>query len=85
MATTNRAELRRLILKIERDLFAQMHLKALLLNVDAALAEDRQQLRAVKTRIERARDVRHRERRNSDRNLRRNRIVASTATPPAPV
>jgi hypothetical protein len=53
MATTNRAEFKRLVLKIERDLFAQGRLKALLLAVDTALANDRQQLQAVKTRIKR--------------------------------
>ena len=53
MASTNRAEFKRLILKIERNLFAQIHLRTLLTALDKAYAEDQQELRAIKTRIKR--------------------------------
>ncbi len=55
MATTNRAEFKRVILKIERDLFAQAHLRTLLTAVDQALADDQKELKAIKTRIKQAR------------------------------
>jgi len=53
MASTNRAEFKRLMLKIERNLFAQVHLRTLLTALDKAYAEDQQELRAIKTRMKR--------------------------------
>ena len=56
MATTNRpTEFRRVILKIERDLVAQAQLRALLAVADKTVADDRQTLRTVKARMQRAR------------------------------
>ena len=55
MATNNRAEFRRLILKTERDLLTEAQLKALLTVAEATVADDRQTLRKIKARIKRAR------------------------------
>jgi hypothetical protein len=52
---TDRAELRRLILQIERDLQAQASLRTLLAAAAAAVAGHRQELRTVKARITRDR------------------------------
>jgi hypothetical protein len=57
MAMTDRAELKRLLLQIERDLLSQAHLRALLTQADTTVAGHRRELRAVKARISRSRDV----------------------------
>jgi len=53
MAITDRAEFKRLILQIERDLLAQAQLRRLLSAADANVAGHRQKLRSVKARIKR--------------------------------
>jgi hypothetical protein len=55
MATNNRTEFRRLMLKIERDLMAKANLAVLLTTADETIASDRKTLRAVKARIKRTR------------------------------
>jgi hypothetical protein len=50
---TDRAKLRQLILRIERDLTAQAHLRALLTAAGDALVDSRRDLRNLKARIER--------------------------------
>jgi hypothetical protein len=55
MATPQLTELQRLILRIERDLVAQAQLRTLLRFADKAVANDRQELRTIKTRIKRTR------------------------------
>jgi hypothetical protein len=55
MATTDRAEFKRLILQIERDLLAQAQLRALLTAADTAIADHRKKLRGIKARIKRTR------------------------------
>ena len=67
MATTNRAEFKRVILKIERDLFAQAHLRTLLTALDQVLADDQKELKAIKTRIRQARHLATASGRRADR------------------
>lgn len=55
MATNNREEFRRLILKTERDLLTEEQLRALLTVAEATVADDRKTLRTIKARIKRAR------------------------------
>ena len=55
MAMTDRAEVRRLLLQVERDLVAQTHLKALWNNAGTFIARHRQELRTVEARITRRR------------------------------
>jgi len=56
MTKTNRATtLKRLILKIERDLAAQARLRERLTVADATVASNRKSLRAIKARTKRAR------------------------------
>lgn len=55
MATTNRAEFERLILKVERDLLTESQLKALLTVAEVAVADDPKRLLTIKARIKRAR------------------------------
>lgn len=55
MAMTDRAEFRRLILQVERDLVAQTHLKALCADAGTLVARHRQELRTVEARIARSR------------------------------
>jgi len=50
---SDRTELRRLILQIERDVLAQASLRTLLARANAAVVGHRQDLRAVKARINR--------------------------------
>jgi hypothetical protein len=54
MAITDRVELKRLTLQIERDLLAQAQLRTLLTAADSTIADHRQNLRDVKTRIRRS-------------------------------
>jgi len=51
MAMTDRAEFRRLLLQVERDLVAQTHLKALCTNAGTIVARHRQELRTIEARI----------------------------------
>ena len=51
MSTPHRTELQRLILQTQRDLAAQAQLRTLLTVAEKAVADDRQQLRAVKELI----------------------------------
>ena len=53
MATTDRAEFKRLILQIERDLLVQAQLRTLLTAADTTIADHRRRLRSVKARIKR--------------------------------
>jgi hypothetical protein len=55
MASTDFAELKQLMLQIERDLLAQSQLRTLLSATDASVAVRRQRLRVIKARIKRAR------------------------------
>jgi hypothetical protein len=48
---TDRAELRRLVLQLERDVSARAHLRSLLLAADTTLAIDRRDLRNFKARL----------------------------------
>jgi len=48
-----RAELKRLILQIERDLAARTHLTALLTSADATIADRRRDVRNLKARMAR--------------------------------
>jgi hypothetical protein len=57
MVMTDHAEVKRLVLQIERDLLAQAHLRALLTAAGATVTSHRQDLRAVEARITRARRV----------------------------
>ena len=57
MAATDFAELKQLMLQIERDLLAQSQLRTLLSAADATVAGHRQRLRVIKARIKRARSV----------------------------
>ena len=52
---TDRAEFKRLMLKLERDLVSQASLKALLADADAAVAGNRKALRIVKGRMRKRR------------------------------
>ncbi len=54
MTTPHRTELQRLMLQTQRDLVAKMQLITLLTIAEKAVADDRQQLRAVKALIKRA-------------------------------
>jgi hypothetical protein len=54
MATTDYAELKQLMLQLERDLVAQSQLRTLLAHADSAVATRRQRLRLIKARIKRA-------------------------------
>jgi hypothetical protein len=60
MAITDRAEFKRLILQIERDLLAQAQLRTLLTAADATIAGHQQKLRSVKARIKRTQRVKRR-------------------------
>jgi hypothetical protein len=55
MAATDFAELKQLMLQIERDLLAQSQLRTLLSAADATVAVRRQRLRVIRARIKRAR------------------------------
>ncbi len=55
MTTPHRTELQRLMLQTQRDLAAQTQLRTLLAVAKKAVADDRQQLRAVKELIKRGR------------------------------
>ena len=54
MATTNRTEFERLILRIERDLLTESQLKALLTVAEVAVADDPKRLLTIKARIKRS-------------------------------
>ena len=58
MAITDRAEFKRLILQIERDLLAQAQLRILVAAADTTIAGDREELRTVKARLGRTERVR---------------------------
>jgi hypothetical protein len=60
MPITDRAEFKRLILQIERDLLAQSQLRRLLTAADVVIAGHRQKLRSVKARIKRTKRVKRR-------------------------
>jgi hypothetical protein len=60
MPITDRAEFKRLILQIERDLLAQAQLRTLLTAADNTIAGHRQKLRKVKARIKRTQRVKKR-------------------------
>jgi len=60
MAITDRAEFKRLILQIERDLLAQAQLRRLLTAADVTIAGHREKLRGVKARIKRTQRVKKR-------------------------
>jgi hypothetical protein len=53
--TTDCAELTRLILRIERHLSTQAHLRTVLTTSEIAVARDREELRTVRARIKRLR------------------------------
>jgi hypothetical protein len=55
MATNNRAEFERLILRIERDLLTESQLKALLAVAEVTVPDDPKALVAIKARIKRTR------------------------------
>jgi hypothetical protein len=55
MAITDFAELKQLMLQLERDVLAQSQLRTLLSAADATVAVRRQRLRLIKARIKRAR------------------------------
>jgi hypothetical protein len=57
MANTDRAEFKRLILQIERDLVSQAHLRTLLTHADTTAADHVQELRTVDARLKRTRRV----------------------------
>ena len=76
MATTTRGEFKRLILKIERDLFAQAHLRALMTALDTALAEDQKALRAIEAQIKQTRETATASGRNTDREVAAHRSPA---------
>jgi hypothetical protein len=63
MAITDRAEFKRLILQIERDLLAQAQLRRLLSAADTTIAGHREKLRSVKARIKRTQRVKKRAKR----------------------
>ena len=60
MPITDRAEFKRLILQIERDLLAQAQLRALLSAADNTIAGHRRKLRSVKARIKRTQRAKRR-------------------------
>ena len=53
VAVTDRAQLMRLVLRLERDVLAQAQLRALLATADVAVAGHRQEVRNLKARIAR--------------------------------
>jgi len=53
MSLTDRAEIKRLILRIQRDMLAQTQLRTLLIAADTTIADHRQTLRSIKARIKR--------------------------------
>jgi len=55
MTERDRGEFKRMILRVERDLFSQSPLKKLLVAAGATLAANRPPLRAVKARSKRSR------------------------------
>jgi hypothetical protein len=63
MGQTDRAELKRLMLQIERDLLAQAQLRALLTAADKNVADHREKLRSIKARIKPPRRVKKRAKR----------------------
>ena len=63
MGQTDRAELKRLLLHIERDLLAQAQLRTLLTAADQTVAAHREKLRSVKARVKRTRRVKKRAKR----------------------
>jgi hypothetical protein len=63
MANADRAELKRLLLQIERDLLAQAQLRTLLTAADQTVAAHREKLRSVKARVKRTRRVKKRAKR----------------------
>jgi hypothetical protein len=54
MSMKDRAEFKRLLLQIERDLVAQAQLRTLLIAADTTIADHRQHLRDVKARLKRS-------------------------------
>lgn len=50
---SDRAQLRRLVLRLERDVLAQAQLRALLATADVAVAGHRQEVRSLKARMAR--------------------------------
>ena len=63
MGNIDRAELKRLILQIERDLLAQAQLRTLLTAADKTVAAHREKLRSVRARVKRTRRVKGRAKR----------------------
>jgi hypothetical protein len=57
MAITDRADFRRLILQIERELLSQAHLRTLLTDAAATVAGHRRELRTIEARLKRTRAV----------------------------
>jgi hypothetical protein len=57
MATPDRDEFTRLILQIERDLLSQAHLRTLLTEAGATVADHRRELRTIEARLKRPRPV----------------------------
>jgi len=53
MAIADRAEFKRLILQIQRDLLAQSHLRTLLLTAGTTVAGHKKELRTLQARIKR--------------------------------
>jgi hypothetical protein len=54
---TDRAEFRRLTLKLERDLTARVQLRALVIAADATVAGGRRDLQNLRARMARSRDT----------------------------
>jgi len=63
MGNIDRAELKRLILQIERDLLAQSQLRTLLTAANKTVAAHREKLRSVKARVKRQGGVKKRAKR----------------------
>jgi hypothetical protein len=57
MAITDRAEFKRLILQIERDLVSQAHLRTLVTHAETTVADHVRELRTVEARLKRPRRV----------------------------
>jgi hypothetical protein len=57
MTTTDRDELTRLILQIERDLLSQAHLRMLLTEAGATVSDHRREPRTIEARLKRTRRV----------------------------
>ena len=53
VAVTDRAQLMRLVLRLERDVLARAQLRALLATADVAVAGHRQEVRSLKARMAR--------------------------------